>query len=90
MICRCLTCNTATNVSLQRAVKISEHRCYCGGVLKKAMVTYLDGDHPAFPEKTMIGQYGNRKGLPYYQAFQSDGKFFYKAGDKFILIENPK
>lgn len=88
MICRCLTCNTSTNISLQRGVQIKDYRCYCGGILKKAMVTYLDGEHPADPSKTRIGEYGPRKGLPYFQAYKSDGKLFYKVADKFIEIIN--
>jgi hypothetical protein len=86
MICRCIDCNTATNVSLQKGVSISHYRCYCGGVLKKAIVTYLDGNHPFSETLTRIGLYGSRKGMPYFQAFKSNGKFFVKAVDKFIEI----
>ena len=90
MIYRCLSCNTATNVSLQRGVKITDYRCYCGGILKKAMVTYLDGHHTADPSKTRIGECGDKKGLPYFLAYNSDNKLFYKTGDKFIEILTKK
>lgn len=86
MIYRCLDCNTATNVSLQRGTQIKDYRCYCGGTLKKAMITYLDGEHPTDSAKTRIGEYGTRKGLPYFQAYISDGDNFIKTADKFIKI----
>jgi hypothetical protein len=86
MICRCKSCNTATNVYLQRGVQIKDYRCYCGGELSKVTITYLDGQHPTDINQTRFGEYGPRKNLPYFKAFKSDGKHFTKTADKFIEI----